>query len=759
MRKILHILGLLAALSTFVCAQAELSSVRQIDQLAPAQIQQGTPVEINGVVTFYEPAEHILFVNDSTGGIFVRTRHMFSFSPGDRVHVHGVTARSYRAVIVSEDIQIIGKAPLPRPSLATFPGLMSGMWDCSYVTVQGTVLSATIQQTIGAPFLLLEVLMDGGTIDVHVENPQTMDLRSLLDSKIELTGVSGGRFDGKFQLVGANLYLSSPAQMRITAPARTDIDTLALTPMDRVIGSYNILERSRRVRILGSVTLYEPGSQLVIENAGKAVLVHTRQNNPLNIGDVVSATGFADTRDYSQSLNHGQFSRTQQTDIIPPQPVTWAGAFSGKHPFDLISIEGRLLEQVRESNQGTLFINSNGHIFSAVLRHPGGVGPWLPTIPVGSTVRVSGVCFVASGGPWNGPLEFELHLRNPADVQVRALPSWWTVTHLFFLIGALGVLVLGALVWGALLRRRVHRQTQLIRHSMERESTRERRQANLEKERSRVLEAINSRLPLEEVLKMITGLISEQADGLKCWCEVKASGAGASSREDSVAPASQPGPRESRRDLLSGDGERLGSLVLTWKAGEHHPVRPELLDMGASLAALAIDNRRLYEGLVLRSHYDQLTEVPNRFLLETRLSEAFANAQLLGHSLALIYIDLDRFKSVNDRYGHRIGDMYLQNTARRLLEKLREQDTLARVGGDEFIVLIPVVRGRSEADEIAGRLTHCFDSPFRIDAHTIEGSASIGVAIYPEDGDDEDQLQRVADSAMYARKQRVLEWE
>lgn len=715
------------------------------------------PVELDAIVTFYEPAEHILFVNDSTGSIFIRTRHVFSLVPGDRVDVRGVTSGSYHAVVVSEDVRKTGEGPLPKPSRATFPGLMAGIWDCSYVTVRGTVLSATTQQTIGAPFLLLEVLMDGGPIDVHVENAQSLDLRTLLDSQVVLTGVSGGRFDGKFQLVGANLYLSSPAQMRITASKQTDPDSLALTPIDRVMGSYNILERSSRVRIRGSVTLYEPGSQLVIESGGKAALVHTRQNAPLKIGDVVYATGFADANDYSQSLNHGQFSATPQTAPVSPQPVTWDDAFSGRHAFDLISIEGRLLQQVRESNQGTLFINANGHVFSAVLRHPGGVGLWLPTLPVGSKVRVSGVCFVASGGPWNGPLEFELHLRSPEDVQVLALPSWWSVSHLLFAIGALGLLVLAALVWGVLLRRRVHHQTKLVRQGMEMESTRERRQALLEKQRGRVLEAINSRRPLEEVLKMITGLISEQAEGLKCWCEVETRGAGPDGKTLAAQPL--PNPRESRRDLLSGDGERLGSLVLTWKAGEHHPVRPELLDMGVNLAALAIDNRRLYEGLVLRSHYDQLTGVPNRFLLETRLSEAFANAQLHGHSLGLIYIDLDRFKAVNDRYGHRIGDMYLQNTAKRLLEKLREQDTLARVGGDEFIALIPVVRDRSEAEEIAGRLTHCFESPFRIDGNTIEGSASIGLALYPEDGDDEDQLQRVADSAMYARKQRVLEWE
>lgn len=315
-------------------------------------------------------------------------------------------------------------------------------------------------------------------------------------------------------------------------------------------------------------------------------------------------------------------------------------------------------------------------------------------------------------------------------------------------IGVLAFFGLAALVWGAMLRRRVYQQTQIIRRSMEEESERARRQAALEKQRSRVLEAINSLLPLEEVLRMITYLISEQMNGLECWCELAVSGTPPEAGENSeLLP---------RRDILSRTGERLGSLVLAWKS-EHwqqYSLHSEILDVGVSLAALAIDNRRHYDGLVHRSEYDQLTGVPNRFFLESSLRSAFANAECNKHSFALIYIDLDRFKPINDRYGHHIGDQYLQNVARRLSEKLRCQDTLARVGGDEFIVLIPVVVDRCEAEEIGRRLMQCFDSPFRLDGNTIYGSASIGIAVYPEDGIDENQLEQIADRAMYARKQQ-----
>ncbi len=760
MRQLFLIFGLLVVSPAWSQAPRVLSTVQQVRNLTRDQVTAHSSAQIEGVVTYYEPAEHILFVEDKTGAIFVRTRQVFHLAPGDLVQVRGTTTPSYSTVIASDDIRVIGKAPLPKPAPATFPELIDGTRDCQYVTATGTILAATMQQTIGAPFLLLEVMMDGGAVDVHMENAEGLDLHKLLDSAVALTGVSGGRFDGKFQLVGATLYLNSPADMRITAPARVDPATLPLTSMDRIMGTYNVLQRTPRVRVRGSVTLYEPGSQLVIQSGDNAVLVHTHQNGPLNIGDIVDATGFADTNDYSQSLNHGQFMRTGNTLLIQPQSASWQDALAGKYAFSLISIDGRLIEQVHTSREDTLFINADGHVFSAAMRVTRNGGSQLPLFPAGSRIRVTGVCFVLTGGPWNGALDFELHLRSAQDVHILAQPSWWTVAHLRYVIGALILVVLIALIWGSQLRHRVQQQTQLIRRTMEAEAARERRLVYLEQERSRVLEAINSLLPLEQVLRMIAALVSEQMNGLECWCELASTGLAVSAHHGRGNPPDRQNPNQHRRDILSGTGERLGTLILAWDTEtQRSGVRRDVLDRAASLAALAIDNRRLYEGLVRRSQYDQLTEVPNRFFLDSCLKDVFDNARLHQHSFALIYIDLDRFKSVNDRYGHRVGDIYLQHVAHRLSDKLRGQDTLARVGGDEFIVLIPSVQDRNEAETISGRLARCFDFPFSIDGCSIKGSASIGVAVFPEDGEDEDQLKHAADFAMYARKQSPIDSE
>ena len=121
-------------------------------------------------------------------------------------------------------------------------------------------------------------------------------------------------------------------------------------------------------------------------------------------------------------------------------------------------------------------------------------------------------------------------------------------------------------------------------------------------------------------------------------------------------------------------------------------------------------------------------------------------------TFGLIYIDLDEFKLVNDRYGHRIGDLFLQEAALRMNRQLRPGDRLARLGGDEFAAVVPMVHGRADVEEIAARMERCFEEPFLLEGSSIPGSASVGIAVYPQDGMDRDSLLHVADTAMYAAK-------
>jgi diguanylate cyclase (GGDEF)-like protein len=174
--------------------------------------------------------------------------------------------------------------------------------------------------------------------------------------------------------------------------------------------------------------------------------------------------------------------------------------------------------------------------------------------------------------------------------------------------------------------------------------------------------------------------------------------------------------------------------------------------MGAGLASLAIGTRRLYTDLIHRSEFDLLTDIQNRFSMEKHLDALLDEARHSAGTFGLIYIDLDGFKLINDKYGHDVGDVYLQEAASRMKRQLRPADILARLGGDEFAVLVPIVSTRSELEEIALRLDRCFRTPFTAHRHVLKGSASIGIALYPEDATTRDDLLRAADHAMYLAK-------
>ncbi len=154
-----------------------------------------------------------------------------------------------------------------------------------------------------------------------------------------------------------------------------------------------------------------------------------------------------------------------------------------------------------------------------------------------------------------------------------------------------------------------------------------------------------------------------------------------------------------------------------------------------------------------RSEFDLLTDVQNRFAMEKALGAMIQTARETAGIFGLIYIDLNKFKQVNDQHGHLVGDLYLREVSRRMKRQLRPSDVLARLGGDEFAVLVSEVRNRDEVEEIRARLESCFDEPFIGDGFLLQGTASFGVALYPEDADTADGLLRGADSAMYVAKQ------
>jgi len=153
------------------------------------------------------------------------------------------------------------------------------------------------------------------------------------------------------------------------------------------------------------------------------------------------------------------------------------------------------------------------------------------------------------------------------------------------------------------------------------------------------------------------------------------------------------------------------------------------------------------------AHFDALTDLPNRILLADRLQQAMAHVNRHKQSLAVLYLDLDYFKEVNDNHGHNAGDQLLVTVSHRMRDALRNVDTLARIGGDEFVAVLLDVGTPVECNYLAERILHACAEPVLIDGHLLQVSASIGMTIYPQDNTDAEELMRHADSAMYQAKQ------
>lgn len=184
-----------------------------------------------------------------------------------------------------------------------------------------------------------------------------------------------------------------------------------------------------------------------------------------------------------------------------------------------------------------------------------------------------------------------------------------------------------------------------------------------------------------------------------------------------------------------------------------HPIFAKGEIVGAVTTFDDISHRKAeQEAIWFKANHDALTQLPNRDLLEDRMDNAISQARRHHGEVAVLFIDLDKFKEANDRLGHAAGDLILQETASRMRHCVRDTDTVARLGGDEFVVLMPMPIEQHDAEHTAQRIVETLTQPFIIGADSAEISASIGVALFPMHGDSHNDVLRHADMAMYQAK-------
>ncbi|MFZ0746839.1 MAG: GGDEF domain-containing protein [Terracidiphilus sp.] len=754
MRRMFCAVAILAACTAMALAQpGTLTSLRTLHALTNAQASHSLPVEFQATVTYFRSYEHTLFVQDGDAAIYVEAPSDLLLFPGDRVLIKGTTRDGFRPVVVASSISVQHHGAPPPAVPATIDQLLRGDLDSRLVTVFAVVRNADPVMSSDVRSTFLQLQTDGGDIDaaVDVDNPDI--LNALLDAQVLVTGAASIRFEGKMQQTRILLHVTSFDQVKVVKRAAVDPWTLPITPMDEVLAGYHESNLSRRVRVHGTVTYYQPGSAAVLQDGTRSLWLMTSSIASLKIGDVADATGFPDVHDGFLALTDAEIQDRGEQALIIPEPTTWSQLSTSKKLFDLVSIDGAVVAQVRGAAQDEYVLEADGNLFSAIYKHPPLPGltsntpPPMRQIAPGSRVRVTGICFMNSSNPLDTRVPFNILLRSSDDIAVISGAPMVTVGNLIRLVGLMFVVVLTVSIWVWLLRRRVRQQTAAITAQSEADAAQERRIAQLEQRRSRILEDINGSESLAGIVEHITEMVSYSLNGAPCWCDVN------DGPRLGHPPTSKDSLRIISREILARSGLVLGSLFAALDTPEGTDKEElEALTAGIRLATLAIETRKLYSDLVHRSEYDLLTDMYNRFSLDRQLEEQIEKARQNSSTFGLIYVDLDDFKLVNDLYGHHVGDLYLQEVSLRMKRQLRTGDILGRLGGDEFAALVTVMRGRTDVEEIAQRLERCFDAPFAMEGYVLRGSASVGIAIYPTDGTNSDNLLSAADTAMYMAK-------
>ena len=743
---------LLTAMPAFLAASGAAPStppntLHAISALTNDEARQAIPVEFEATVGYSRGYENLLFVQDGTDAIFVRPPTGTQLATGDRILIQGTTRASFRPLIVGNRLTLLRHGSPPKSLPATFDQLIRAQDDSLMVTVHAVVRAVDLVVAGGgnAPVVSsrLQLVTEGGHLEANLDNHDPDALKGLLDAEVEITGAAAGKFDDKMQQTGIVLYVPSLSSIHVLKRSSAGPWSLPVTPMDQILAVYHENDLTPRVRVHGTITYYQPGSAIVLQDGPKSMWIAVHTHEPLQIGDLADATGFPESHERLLTLTDGEVLDSHILQPLTPQAATWhqLGYWSSNSPdghmYDLVSIEGKVVTETREASQDEYVLATGDRLFTAIYRHPPASAaiPLMRDIPLGSTVRVAGICVIVDANTVNPGEEvpFNILIRNFDDIAVLANPSLLTVRNLGIVVGMLlfALLAVGTRAWFV-----EHRARQHTANS-----------AYIERRRGRILEDINGSRPLTEIIAQVTELVSFRLKGAPCWVQI-AGGARLGN-----CPKDLSGMRVVRHEIPARTGAALGEVFAAFDTlTKPNDIENESLAAAVGLAALAIETRRLYTDLIRRSEFDLLTDIHNRFSLDKRMDAQIEEAYQDGSIFGLIYIDLDNFKKVNDQLGHRIGDLYLQEMAIRMKRQLRSVDTLARLGGDEFAILVPLVRSRDDVKEIALRLERCFDVPLPIEGVTLHPAASVGVALYPEDATTKDGLLSAADDSMYKTK-------
>ncbi|HLH09709.1 MAG TPA: EAL domain-containing protein [Terriglobales bacterium] len=721
----------------------EILSVRQIRRLKPEALRGTLNVRVLGTVTYLDLVGPNLFVQDKTGGIWVDLRGLSGGFPqvGQSVEVTGIAAAGFTPYISKPKWKVLGKAPTPKPVHLTYAQASTGAYDGTWVEMDGVVRSF-VQEAEGN-VLVIDVVTPTGTFKVRIPGYRAGFPMQLVDANVRFRGVCGAAFNRRNQLVAIHLLMPTLEDIEVLDAPPADPFAIETTAISNILQYSSDLADVHRLKVVGTVTARFPQRGLFLMDATGGVYVETQDGTPANPGDEIEVIGFPSAGSYTPVLKSASLRGTSRHHDIAPVPVTARQALRGRYDAQLIRIDGTVRGHRQHLNTYALVVESDDHItFEASLPTAAGQ-KWMP--PLDSRITTTGVCSIRADENGN-PLDFEVVLRSPADIHVIAYPPWLNAQKALFIVGFFVMLTLAITAWVTILRRRIRRQTRVIKLKLQNELA-------LQERYRRIFE------------RNVTGLyVADQAGTIVDCNDVCARTLGFANRADLLQRHTEAEPiiQPFYGDLNCGTQEteitnvehRFRRIDGSWGWVLSNAKYVRQTGGGIIEGALVdISDRKSAEARIqFLAYYDSLTGLPNRTLLKDRLAKAVATAKRHRDKVAVLFLDLDRFKYINDSLGHSFGDLLLQELSTRLQTWAREQDTVARLGGDEFVVVLSSIKDTADAAIAAERIIKAVTREFVLRGQVLNVTCSIGISMFPDHGEDVETLIKNADAAMYCSK-------
>jgi diguanylate cyclase (GGDEF)-like protein/PAS domain S-box-containing protein len=660
--------------------------------------------------------------------------------------ITGAVGSGFSPYLANPNWTVLGTAPLPNPEKISFEQAANGSFDSQWAEMEGIVRSFT-QQAEGN-VLVIDVATPTGTFKVLVPDYHGAFPSQLVDAKVQFRGVCATAFNSRNQLVAIHMMVPGLGNAKVIQHAPVDPFAVPTTSVDQIGRFAAQASEVHRVKVKGVITAHFTRRGLFLMDATGGVYAESQDGSPVVAGDEVELIGFPASGNYSPILKSAAIRPTGQHQAIVPAKIDGKTALKGGYDARLVTISGTVQAVNLLPGSYALVLQSDDHVnFAARFAST----PSLRSIPSqGSKLSLTGICSIKMDENGN-PAAFEIVLRSPGDITLLSSPPWLTSRRAARILSAIGLLTAAVFGWVLILRRRVRSQTQLIKVRLENEAALEERYRRTFQRNLTGLYIATSGghiLDCNETCARILGY-PDRVALLEDRINVERVTARFHEHLYDETTGGENQILNAEYRFQCPEGSWKWALVNVRSIGQTDN-SPAIIEGGL----VDITDRKAAEDQVqYLAYYDSLTGLANRSLLSDRLDNALAGARRHKEKLAVLYLDLDRFKLINDSLGHSTGDLLLLDVAKRLKELSREEDTVARIGGDEFLVVLPSLLESSDAAVAAERIAAGLNQEFIIQEHSFKVTCSIGISIFPEHGMDGETLIKNADAAMNSAKE------